>query len=159
MLVTAVELATCKAESVKDNIIAALVKISISQKFEIFQKDFFIKSVFDPIFANIPLKADPRLNVNVFTLFENMVFNEACIMQYLGVFEAYADKVFGFFKFMILNEFLCGIDRILLAKVKVFLEVISVRSPFFGESFKKLMDIGFENEEEKNKFNSAFLNL
>lgn len=147
------------AYAAQDNIIAALAKISNSQKIENFEKLFFAKGVLQPILANIPLTADPRLNANVFAFFENLVLNEACVVNYLEFFEAFVDKVFGFVKFMALNQFVCGIDAIVLMKIKDLLERLSSRSTLFRDKFKMLIENGFVGEEEKDKFNSVFLNL
>jgi len=146
------------ADAAKDNIIAAIAKAANSQNLKNFEKNYFLQKILEPILTNIPLKADPRLNANVFSLLENLVNNQN-LQYYLDSFVINSDKVFGFVKFVTLNDFVCGIDKVVLGRIKNMLEKLSNESPAFRESFGQLIEKGYANEDERNKFNSVFSNL
>ena len=109
------------ANVAKDNVLSALVRISISMNIN--KQSNFFRIILGTILKNIPLNHDPIENKNIFSY---IVFVTDSFE--LKDFEEYLIYMMNCIKFLIFNEIKCRTDKDFVLKVKNYLEKINTNN-------------------------------
>jgi hypothetical protein len=126
----------------KDNVIAALCRISVSLNLNSSEYDWFPKLI-ETILTNAPLSHDSFENHSVFK-FIKLLTNQLDIIGY----EKYLDNILNTIKLLILNEIKCGTTKALITEIKQYLEVLN-GNQVLKSAIEKFLSNLKENERER----------